>query len=239
MEKSALSSGASDILSWGDHRHQYRDIWKSRIEHQCPNRRQTITGHAGRNPPSDFPPLKVRPASRALRANGISSSGSNGVVASPSGSGVLERRCDTVRAREHNASESIPASVRRGSRELVVAERNVRRKRTTSSTTSSSHRLSLSPSEARIRISSACTGIVNTRAALGSVLDRGPSCNGVLNFKKMRNWSEKRRAKKNKIETYTPPHLLVAPDNAVPPDKHAHAVAEVRDPNDRVVGTRF
>jgi hypothetical protein len=42
-----------------------------------------------------------------------------------------------------------------------------------------------------------------------------------------------------KEKTYTPPHLFAAPDNAALPDKHTHAIAEVRDPNDCVMGTRF
>ena len=56
-----------------------------------------------------------------------------------------------------------------------------RRKRMTSSRMSSSHRLSLSPSEASTRMSSASTGTVNTCASRGRVDDSGPSCTGVLN----------------------------------------------------------
>jgi hypothetical protein len=48
-----------------------------------------------------------------------------------------------------------------------------------------------------------------------------------------------RESDEKKRETYTPPHLLAAPDNAIPPDKHSHAIAEVCDTDDRVMGTRF
>jgi hypothetical protein len=37
--------------------------------------------------------------------------------------------------------------------------------------------------------------------------------------------------------TYPPPHLLAAPDNVVSADEHAHAVTEVRNPDDCIVGT--
>jgi len=90
-----------------------------------------------------------------------------------------------------------------------------------------------------MRISSTCTGIVNTRAALGSVPDRGPSCSGVLNLKPKSYASVRERESDEKRETYTPPHLLAAPDNLVPSDKYTHAVAEVRDPDNRVMGTGF
>ena len=60
-------------------------------------------------------------------------------------------------------------------------ERNDRRKRTTSSRMSSSHRLSLKPSDARIRMSSSSTGSVKVCASCGFVADAGPSCTGVLN----------------------------------------------------------
>jgi hypothetical protein len=53
---------------------------------------------------------------------------------------------------------------------------------TTSSNTSSSHKLSLSPSEASIRISSCSMGSVNVRAWVeGLDGESGPSCTGVLN----------------------------------------------------------
>jgi hypothetical protein len=134
--------------------------------------------------PSSFPPLNGRPSSRALRPNGISSSVAENSCVGSAADIVVKRRCDTLRAREQRASESIPASVRRGSCELLamVEARKVCRKRTTSSSTSSSHRLSLSPSEARTRMSSARTGSAITCAALGGVLDTGPSCSGVLNW---------------------------------------------------------
>jgi hypothetical protein len=133
--------------------------------------------------PSGFPPVNALPSSRALRANGISSSDSE-IVGIVSVVFILERLRETLRAREQSASESIPASVRRGSCEPLAngEARNVRRKRTTSSSISSSHRLSLSPSDARTRMSSARTGSVITCAAPGRVLHAGPSCSGVLNW---------------------------------------------------------
>jgi hypothetical protein len=53
---------------------------------------------------------------------------------------------------------------------------------TTSSNTSSSHKLSLSPSEASMSISSCSMGSVNVRAWVdGLEGDKGPSWTGVLN----------------------------------------------------------
>lgn len=62
-----------------------------------------------------------------------------------------------------------------------IGERNDRRKRTTSSRMSSSQRLSLSPSDAKIRMSSSSTGSVKICASCGFVADAGPSWTGVLN----------------------------------------------------------
>ena len=144
--------------------------------------RKKIVSSLLKSLPSGLPPVNVLPCSRALRANGISPAASK-TVGIDSEVLMLDRLCETFRAREQSASDSIPASVRRGSCELFANEeaKKVCRKRTTSSSTSSSHRLSLSPSEARTRMSSARTGSVNTCAAPGVVLDAGPSCSGVLN----------------------------------------------------------
>lgn len=152
---------------------------------RCECVRKKNIDHKRGYPPSSFPPaLNNRPSSRALRPKGISSSTSKIVSKVPAVDVVLKRRCDTLRAREQSASESMPAKARRGSCEPLVTfeARNVCRKRTTSSSTSSSHRLSLSPSDASTRMSSARTGSVITCAMPGGVLDAGPSCSGVLNW---------------------------------------------------------
>ena len=122
-------------------------------------------------------------------------------------------RSDTVLAREQRASESMPASVRRPRRLVVVGPlisassselepevveppggvgmgveeveagtKKLLRILTTSSNTSSSHRLSLKPSEASMRMSSCSMGSVNVCACVRGVVDeRGPSWRGVLN----------------------------------------------------------
>lgn len=82
---------------------------------------------------------------------------------------------ETLLAREQSASESIPARVRRPRIRSPAVEdadedgeegpMKLFRKRTTSSRISSSQRLSLNPSDARTRISSSCTGRVNTFAS--------------------------------------------------------------------------
>jgi hypothetical protein len=90
---------------------------------------------------------------------------------------------DTRLARLHNASESMPAKALRLSREVLVASSRGRsawlgsdhrqaswvRNLRTSSRTSSSQRLSLRPSEARMRISSASTGRVKVWGCTGRV----------------------------------------------------------------------
>ena len=65
----------------------------------------------------------------------------------------------------------------------AVLERKERRKRMTSSRISSSHRLSLKPSDAKIRMSSSMTGRVKTCASCGLVAEAGPNWTGVLNYK--------------------------------------------------------
>jgi hypothetical protein len=132
------------------------------------------------------------------------------------GAGVVVRglRSDTLLAREQRASESMPASVRRPRRLVVVdllisassselepevvepppggvgmgveeveaGTKKLLRILTTSSNTSSSHKLSLKPSEASMRISSCSMGSVNVCAWVRGVVDeRGPSWRGVLN----------------------------------------------------------
>ena len=39
--------------------------------------------------------------------------------------------------------------------------------------------------------------------------------------------------------TYSPPHLLTAPDNVTSPDQHSHAIPEVRDSDNRIMGLRI
>jgi len=142
---------------------------------------------------STLPPLNVRPCSRARRANGTSSSK---LSTSPD----FNFRSETRRAREHKASDSMPASERRprrlsllnfapslgvdvvdGQEEDDVGGMKDLRIRTTSSSTSSSHKLSLSPSLARMRMSSRSMGRVNVCACVsGREGESGPSCTGVF-----------------------------------------------------------
>ena len=137
-----------------------------------------------------MPPSNHLPCSLARRANGTSSADSACARCFARGFFVPFFSL-TQRAREHSASLSIPASVLRRRRLLDnVAPSSPDgvdmkdwRKRMTSSRMSSSQRLSLSPSDARTRMSSACTGTVNTWASRGRVADAGPSWTGVLNFK--------------------------------------------------------
>lgn len=105
---------------------------------------------------SVLPPAKLLPSSLALLANGISLLGLAGRLALAS---------LTFLARLHSASESIPAKARRPSfapTPVLGGAMEARRKRMTSSRTSSSQRLSLRPSEARMRMSSARTGSVRS-----------------------------------------------------------------------------
>lgn len=136
--------------------------------------------------PSSFPPANHRPSSLARLPNGMSSS-SPTPTSSPAFRRLAGLRSPTHRAREHNASLSIPASVVRPSVPWfpfseVDGVMNERLKRTTSSRMSSSHRLSLKPSDARTRMSSFLTSMENVWASCGRVGEHGPSWTGVLNY---------------------------------------------------------
>ncbi len=214
------------------------EITATKTEMSVACEKELVSDLALKDSPSGFPPVNTLPSSCALRENGISSSVSK-IIDIVSAIGVmLERRCETLRAREQSASESMPASVRRGSCDPFASGEasNVRRKRTTSSNISSSHRLSLSPSEARTRMSSAHTGSVITCAALGGVLEAGPSCSGVLNWEQS---VDKNESGRGEGMTYGPPHLLTSPDDVSSPNQHAHAISEVCDSDNRIMGLRI
>lgn len=150
---------------------------------------------------SNLPPANRLPSSRARLPNGISSASWTVPFTF-----TFPRRFEyaagllslTHRALEHSASLNIPASVPRpkipeaatlpllsfskdGENE-DMGDINDRLNRTTSSSISSSQRLSLNPSEAKMRMSSCCTGMENVCASCGRVGDAGPSCTGVLKF---------------------------------------------------------
>lgn len=154
---------------------------------------------------STFPPVNTLPCSLARLAKGTSSSAAVGSQLNLELIVLRGLRSDTRPAREQSASESIPASVRRPSKLVVVvgiggvlhsfsspswaeegdppeeAGKKLLLILTTSSNTSSSHKLSLNPSEASMSISSCSMGRVNVLAWVeGLDGERGPSWTGVL-----------------------------------------------------------
>ncbi len=151
---------------------EYRDICINAVNQECWHSVKLRT-----SVPSHLPPRKLLPSSFALRENGRSSIddslASGGSLGTQPALRIWRVRSLTRRAREHRASLNMPARARRPSTpsvfefwpstlfELAEGEVDVGKgpndltKRRTSSTTSSSQRLSLIPSEARTRMSSA------------------------------------------------------------------------------------
>jgi hypothetical protein len=122
----------------------------------------------------------------------------------------------TLCLRVESTSGSILARAHHRHCELLVMfeARKVCQKWTTLSSTFSSHRLPLSLSDARMRMSLVCMGSVTICTMPGSVQDVGPSCSGGL------NWGEgvkEIKSGRGMRVTHSPPHLAVL-YNIIPTD---------------------
>jgi hypothetical protein len=92
---------------------------------------------------------------------------------------------------------------------------------TTSSNTSSSHKLSLNPSEASMRISSCSMGSVNVRAWVeGLDGESEPNCTGVLNCEGLISGYFHFHSG----GTYAPPHFFAPPYYVFSSHQHTHTI---------------